>query len=555
MIGVIAKAEDHDVVAEFFELFKTPWDWFSAGRDYDVLLISSDDDLSRCSAKITVHYAGHELASDKADGLQVGPRTDGGILKSRGEQIPVYGDLVTFADEAVGSSCPEGSNMSPIIQREVGGRTKIRVGCDLFAEIRTLLTKGQPAAYAQIPTLDAHIGLLRELTISNGIELTEIPPAPEGYSFIACLTHDIDHPAIAIHKWDHTAAGFFYRATLGSLIGFLRGRTSWRAMLRNWAAAVRLPFVYFGAAKDFWSGFADRYRKLEGPLPSTWFVIPFAGRPGQGEKGPAPKNRRAGYGAKDIACSLRKILDAGNEIGLHGIDAWADPGRGRLELQEVRSATGSQAVGARMHWLYFDKDSAVSLENIGVEYDSTFGYRETVGFKAGTAQVYKPLNASRLLELPLHIMDTALFYPACLNMTQSQAVVQLKPLVDSTVRFGGCLTINWHDRSLAPERNWDVAYASLLGDLKEKGAWFATAGQVASWFRMRRSVTFVQDDAGKIMPFIPRQDTRPKPLPGLIVRVYNAPDQQKTERSGSRTSGNAIATMDINGGISTRSAQ
>ena len=207
-----------------------------------------------------------------------------------------------------------------------------------------------------------------------------------------------------------------------------------------------------------------------------------------------------------------------------------------------------------MHWLYFDKDSAVSLENIGVEYDSTFGYRETVGFKAGTAQAYKPLNARRLLELPLHIMDTALFYPAYLNLTQSQAAVQLKLLVDSTARFGGCLTINWHDRSLAPERNWGVAYASLLADLKEKGAWFTTAGQVASWFRMRRSVTFVQNDEGRIMPFIKQPDTWREPLPGLIVRVHNAPDLQTTEQGGFTISRDAIAASDINFGVSTRSA-
>ena len=555
MIGVVAKAEDHDVVAEFFELFKTPWDWFRADRDYDVLLIASDDEVNGRSARLALHYAGHELASDRASGIQVGPRTEGGVLEFHGEQIPVYGELVTFADEAISKLRPGDSNETSILQQRVGDRTKIRVGCDLFAEIRTLLTTGQPAAYAQVPTIDAHIGLLRELIVSNGNELVEIPPTPDGYKFIACLTHDIDHPSIASHRWDHTAVGFSYRATLGSLIGLLSGRTSLRAMLRNWAAALRLPFVYLGIARDFWGGFADRYRVLEGSCPSTWFVIPFAGRPGREASGSAPSSRGAGYGAKDIAGSLRDILASGNEVGLHGIDAWVDPQNGRLELQEVREATGSKAVGARMHWLYFDKDSAASLEKSGVEYDSTFGYRETVGFKAGTAQVYKPLNATRLLELPLHIMDTALFYPAYLNLTQRQAAVQLKPLVDSTVRFGGCLTINWHDRSLAPERNWDVAYASLLDDLNEKGPWFATAGQVTSWFRMRRSVTFVRDDAGKMVPLIEQPDTQPVSLPGLVVLVHNAPERQTTEQARSKMSRVAVTTSQVNRAVSTKGAR
>ena len=48
----------------------------------------------------------------------------------------------------------------------------------------------------------------------------------------------------------------------------------------------------------------------------------------------------------------------------------------------------------------------------GATYDSTIGYNETVGYRAGTTQVYKPLEMTRLLELPLHVMDTAMFYPA-----------------------------------------------------------------------------------------------------------------------------------------------
>ena len=48
------------------------------------------------------------------------------------------------------------------------------------------------------------------------------------------------------------------------------------------------------------------------------------------------------------------------------------------------------------------------------------GYNETVGYRAGTTQAYKPLEASRLLELPLHVMDTALFYPAYLGLSPAR---------------------------------------------------------------------------------------------------------------------------------------
>ena len=93
----------------------------------------------------------------------------------------------------------------------------MRIGYDLFSEIRTLLTQGQPPANADMPALELHIAFLRDLIIGHGIRLIEVPPVPDGHSFIACLTHDVDHPSIRQHKWDHTIFGFLYRAVFGSL--------------------------------------------------------------------------------------------------------------------------------------------------------------------------------------------------------------------------------------------------------------------------------------------------------------------------------------------------
>ena len=42
MIGVVAGEPEHAAVAEFFELFKTPWEFCRPGKRYDVLLCSND---------------------------------------------------------------------------------------------------------------------------------------------------------------------------------------------------------------------------------------------------------------------------------------------------------------------------------------------------------------------------------------------------------------------------------------------------------------------------------------------------------------------------------
>src|SRR5581483_3137203 len=136
-----------------------------------------------------------------------------------------------------------------------------------------------------------------------------------------------------------------------------------------------------------------------------------------------------------------------------------------------------------------------ALESAGFNYDSSVGFNNTVGFRAGTTQVYKPLTSSHLLELPLHIMDTALFYPTYLNLRPAEAMNQVKEIIANAVRFGGCVTINWHDRSISPERCWDGFYKELIRELEANGAWFATAEQVVSWFRKRRALTFAPNSA------------------------------------------------------------
>ena len=38
MIGVVARANQARLVEEFFQLFKTPWEFYTPGRAYDVVI-------------------------------------------------------------------------------------------------------------------------------------------------------------------------------------------------------------------------------------------------------------------------------------------------------------------------------------------------------------------------------------------------------------------------------------------------------------------------------------------------------------------------------------
>ncbi|HTS12549.1 MAG TPA: hypothetical protein VMH00_10560 [Candidatus Limnocylindrales bacterium] len=519
MIGVTADPANREVVCEFFELFKTPWEFCRPGGQYDVLLCEGNRE-AEATAKLVVHYSGVKLPLDDQRNIRTQQRS-AGFLTFQGARIPVYGQTITFPSMPAGPLAEEVSGECAACLDESSDRLLARVGYDLFSEIRILLTSGQPPANAQFPALDLHIAFLRNLIVGSGISLVEIPPAPDGYPFVACLTHDVDHPSLRPHKWDHTMFGFLYRAVFDSLRKFLSGRLSFRGMLRNWTAALKLPFVHLGVAKDFWREFDDQYLELEKGLASTFFVIPYSGRPGKTVEGSAPSLRASGYGARDIEDAIRKLNAAGCEVGLHGIDAWIDEVSGRREIEEIQVLTRESEIGVRMHWLYFDERSPSTLDRAGAVYDSTVGYNGAVGYRAGTTQAYKPLGATSLIELPLNVMDTALFYPDRLGLSKEGAKALLRPIVDNAVRFGGVLTINWHDRSLAPERLWGDFYRDLVDELKSRGAWFATAGQAASWFRKRRSARFEGDTAWEPAgrPTLASDDDAAH-VPGLRLRLH-----------------------------------
>jgi hypothetical protein len=519
LIGVLAKPDDYDIVREFFELFKTPWEFCRRDRRYQVLL-HANGAAAVGDADLVLLYGSEATSFDRECRQRPGTARRNTTLSWAGETLPVYGKAVSFPAGDAGRDVVVADTGEAVTwTSRVGAKTVVRIGYDLFSEIRYLLMTGQPPVHAGIPTLERHIALLRSSIVRAGIPVVEVPPIPANHRFIVCLTHDLDHPSIRLHRFDRTTIGFLYRALVGSVIKVFQRRLSLAGLRRNFAAALKLPFVHLGWAEDFWLRF-DRYLQLEKGLASTFFVIPVKGEPGRTVNGPASRVRASAYGVSDIAERVRGLVTAGSEVGVHGIDAWLDSDHGLKEREAVSRAAGASATGVRMHWLFFDEAAPSRLDQAGFDYDSSFGYNQTVGFRAGTMQAFKPLTARRVLEIPLAIMDTALFYPAHLNLAAEAATQLVRPLVDHAELYGGVLTVNWHDRSLAPERLWGGFYADLLDELKGRAPWFSTGADAVSWFHQRRSVVFnsIRCDGNSL--HVSASARCQEHLPGLRLRVY-----------------------------------
>lgn len=520
MIGVIAAREERPVVEEFFELFKTPWEWFDQDRSYQIILMSGNRQ-GPLDAGLLLVYSSASTQWDPQGSASFSRKHGNCLVKVGDATLPIYGEIATFKSRTgcIATLLDDGDPIG--VEFSAGSTKVVRLGYNLFQEVAFLLSQGQPAENAAFPTLDLHIAALRGLIIGSGIPIVEIPPAPAGARFVSCLTHDIDFLSLRQHKFDHTMWGFLYRATFGSVGDYLKGRIGLRQLTRNCTAAAKLPLVHLGLCEDFWLPF-DRYVEIEGGKASTFFLVPFKNQCGTVPNGSSAKRRATRYDVGDVEGWISRLRDSGHEIAVHGIDAWHDAAKGKEELHQIAVRTDERDLGIRMHWLYFSEGSPQALEAAGFSYDSTCGFNEAVGFRAGTSQVFKPLGVKNLMELPLHVQDTAMFYRGRMNLSELEAWALCMRVLGHCRQHGGVLTVLWHDRSLVPERCWDRFYTSLIQEVEAAETWFGTAKQVVQWFRKRRTVLFREvrrtEDRVEV-----RLDSVPEPTQSdLALRFYTA---------------------------------
>ena len=156
MIGVIASASDLAIAAEFFELFKTPWEPAVAGRKYRAVL-STNGDASDVDAGAFLLYGSETHAADRLPDVAV-ERMSGPVSVEWGITAFPSMELRSLSIRATMTQLPSEPEIgrSPI----AAGRQKQSSGVsftDLFFEAQHLLTVGQPAEHAETPTLDLHV--------------------------------------------------------------------------------------------------------------------------------------------------------------------------------------------------------------------------------------------------------------------------------------------------------------------------------------------------------------------------------------------------------------
>ena len=491
-------------------------------------------------------FADDSIAVEKADYQRL----------SNCEAIIVDGISLTHLDSLI-SSFPGQNQPKPLIlvcgpvTGENSGLRLKTFSFNLGQEATRLLMKGREYAEKLVsePTLDLMIEEIRTVLRQELRYYIELPPIPWGFSYAMTLTHDIDILSLKEMPIARTFLGYCYRSSVLNWKQWRAGkvRTSefYRSLWeigRTWAAKV-------GLGQDVWKRALPALLALEKRLGvrSSLYFMPFPEKAGilpetlrkdrdkdedkdlgKGkEKVSAPTNRASFYDVLNYKEMLNNLEKGGWEAGVHGIDAWHDAPAARTEYSRVANLTGQDELGVRMHWLYFKSpESFQSLEEGGFKYDSTFGYNEVVGFRAGTLQPYHPLNCQSLWELPLHIQDGALLGEEHLDLNRDDAFIMAKPILDWAKRFGGAVSLLWHNQSFTAPRFWGEVYERLILQGREDGAWIAIPREVLQWFSLRRKCEVslsIEGSHWQITCTLPNQEQKSKQLPPVRIRLHLDP--------------------------------
>lgn len=308
-----------------------------------------------------------------------------------------------------------------------------------------------------------------------------LPRWKDGARFAVALTHDVDD----VQRYSLRGAWRLLRLARSPSSYAFRGGVS--MALRTLRRGPRRGDPYWNF--DRWAAEESRHG-----LRSTFFFCP-----------PEPSRRHendAFYRMTDpvefegarmpLAGMLRLLAERGFEIGLHGsyLSHRSAEELARQKAQ-VEAAAGREIRGVRQHFLRFDAGRTwAAQEGAGLSYDSTLGYNEAIGFRAGIAAPFHPWDPEargprRLIELPLTVMDGALF--RTLKLDAASAVRRVREHLERVESAGGLAVLLWHPNAAAEDLfpGWWRCYAETLEYLAARRAWIATAGEIAEWWQAR----------------------------------------------------------------------
>jgi hypothetical protein len=313
------------------------------------------------------------------------------------------------------------------------------------------------AEWSRLDPLDPPLERLR-----NRLGLTD-------RTFVVALTHDVDNP------WRWTRIGL--RGSAARLKrNVLQARLA--PAFREATALAAAPVHRARGTDPNW-----RFRQIvaeerrRGAHGSTFFVL---GGHHNAHDGPAPET----YDELRPKV-VETLLESGAEIGLHGSYTAADDPARLAEEKATLEQLAGPLDGHRYHYLRGDPHR--NIVHLPFRYDTTLGFPDAVGFRAGIARPFHPWDFERdapaaVLEIPLAAMDATLAEERYLGLSAKRAEPRLNALLDWAAANGGAFAILWHPDRFDPlsSAGWDRLYSRVLDGVQARGGTCMSAAELSS---------------------------------------------------------------------------
>jgi peptidoglycan/xylan/chitin deacetylase (PgdA/CDA1 family) len=184
-----------------------------------------------------------------------------------------------------------------------------------------------------------------------------------------------------------------------------------------------------------------------------------------------PNNVKYLIDTPEIRRTFEEMKERGFEIGLHSsYESGSSAALLKEEKERLEQVAGVECRGIRHHawhignppWETFQRQARA-----GLKYDSSFAFNDEPGYRLGIALPFHPWhdgNPLDIIEVPVGIMDGALFYQEGMNVDRAIAIIS--SAIDSLKIHEGVMAIDWHNYTSYPGnkqyRMWGDTYLELL---------------------------------------------------------------------------------------------
>lgn len=337
----------------------------------------------------------------------------------------------------------------------------------------------------QSPIFDWYIASLERQLDARLPDLEKEPRWPNGATFAVALTHDVD-------VVNTSGLGPAARQLRTAVASESRRRERFRALLLG-AEQLKRFITSSGADDPAWN--FERWLEVEREhdLRSTfYFAVPGAGDRSARDPAYTLEDTIRFRGERTTVGGLmERLADGGWEVGLHGsLQSATD--RDALLREKCRlDGVVDDADGVRQHHLRFSYPETWRAQwACGFEYDSTLGFNDRLGYRAGIGVPFRPYDARAeepidLVVVPTSVQDNTLFFFEYAG--RDRAMDRCRSRIRETAATGGLLTLLWHPYTVS-HPNWPEPmemYGNLLSELADYDAYIGTARDVARWWRER----------------------------------------------------------------------